>query len=99
MIVIDAQRVLELKGQIQALDQAIAALVGHSEIARRIDTIPGFGNTCSGELAGEIGTLERFARRGQSGGVPGYGHAGQQVWRCRRVPNRHDRSTRGPRPR
>jgi len=61
MIVIDAQRVLELKGQIQALDQAVAALVGHSEIARRIDTIPGFGNTCSGELAGEIGTLERFA--------------------------------------
>jgi transposase len=61
MIVIDAQRVLELKGQIQVLDQAIAELVGRSEIARRIDTIPGFGNTCSGELAGEIGTLERFA--------------------------------------
>jgi transposase len=61
MIVIDAQRVLELKSQIHVLDQAIAALVGRSEIARRIDTIPGFGNTCSGELAGEIGTLERFA--------------------------------------
>jgi len=49
MIVIDAQRVLELKGQIQALDQTIAALVGRSEMARRIDTIPGFGSTCSGE--------------------------------------------------
>jgi hypothetical protein len=45
MIAIDAQRVLELKGQIQALDQTIAALVGCSEMARRIDTIPGFGNT------------------------------------------------------
>jgi transposase len=61
MIVIDAQRVLELKGQIQALDRAIAALMERSVIARRIDTIAGFGNTCSGELAGEIGTLERFA--------------------------------------
>jgi len=61
MIVIDAQRVLELKGQIQALDQTIAALVGRSEMARRIDTIPGFGSTCSGELAGEIGAQERFA--------------------------------------
>jgi transposase len=61
MIVIDAQRVLELKGQIQALDQTIAALVRRSEMARRIDTIPGFGSTCSGELAGEIGALERFA--------------------------------------
>jgi transposase len=57
MIVIDAQRVLELKSQIQALDLAIAELVGRSRIARRIDTIPGFGNTCTGE----IGTLERFA--------------------------------------
>jgi hypothetical protein len=50
------------QGQIQALDQTIAALVGRSEMARRIDTIPGFGSTCSGELAGEIGALERFAR-------------------------------------
>ena len=64
MIVIDAQRVLELKSQIQALDLAIAELVGRSRIARRIDTIPGFGSTCSGELAGEIGTLERFAGEG-----------------------------------
>jgi transposase len=60
MIVADARRVLELKGQIRALDLAIAGLVQRSEMAGRIDTIPGFGPTCSGELAGEIGTLERF---------------------------------------
>jgi transposase len=60
MIVADARRVLELKSQIHALDHAIAGLVQRSEMAGHIDTIPGFGPTCSGELAGEIGTLERF---------------------------------------
>jgi transposase len=61
MIVSDAQRVLQLKGQVQTLDVSIETLVQRSEIAGRIDTIPGFGPTCSGELGGEIGTLERFA--------------------------------------
>jgi len=61
MIVADAQRVLELKGQIRVLDASIGSLVKRSEIAARIDTIPGFGPTCSGELAGEMGALERFA--------------------------------------
>ena len=30
-------------------------------MAQRIGSIPGFGIICSAELAGEIGTLERFA--------------------------------------
>lgn len=31
-----------------------------SELAQRIDSIPGFGLVCSAELAGEIGDLARF---------------------------------------
>ena len=61
MIVADARRVLALKQEIHQLDAAIAELAPDSEIARRIDTLPGFGPTCSTELAGEIGTVERFA--------------------------------------
>ena len=60
MIVADARRILALKREIKALDELIEQLVRDSELARRIDTIPGFGSTSSGELAGEIGTLERF---------------------------------------
>lgn len=61
MIVADARRVRALKQEIHQLDAAIAQLALDSEIAQRIDTVPGFGPTCSAELAGEIGTLERFA--------------------------------------
>jgi transposase len=31
-----------------------------SEIAQLLSTIPGFGDICTAELAGEIGTIERF---------------------------------------
>lgn len=61
MIVADARRILELKGEIDMLEGGIAQLAQDSEIARRIDSVPGFGTICSAELAGEIGTLERFA--------------------------------------
>jgi len=61
MIVADARRVRALKQEVHQLDAAIAQLALDSEIAQRIDTVPGFGPTCSAELAGEIGTLERFA--------------------------------------
>ena len=61
MIIEDAARVLELRKQIQALDEAMAELAAQSEIARRLATIPGFGKTSIAELAGEIGTLERFS--------------------------------------
>ena len=60
MIVADARRVLALKREIAALDQLIEPLTEGCESARRLRTIPGFGPTCSGELAGEIGTIERF---------------------------------------
>jgi transposase len=61
MIVEDARRILELRVKIKALEGQCATLAGDSEIARLIDTLPGFALVCSSELAGEIGTLERFA--------------------------------------
>jgi len=60
MIISDANGVLELKQQIQALDKQIEQIAATSEIARRLRTIPGFGPTTSATLAGELGTLERF---------------------------------------
>jgi len=61
MIIQGARRTLELRAQIHALDEAMADLAEQSEIARRLSTSPGFGRTSIAELAGEIGTLERFA--------------------------------------
>jgi len=62
MIVTDACRILDLLTQIDALDAACAQLAQDSELARLIDSIPGFGLTTSTGLAGEIGTLTRFPR-------------------------------------
>ena len=56
----DAKRILELLKEIAALDKAIEELSQESELARRIDSIPGFGKTSAAELAGEIGTFDRF---------------------------------------
>lgn len=61
MIVADTRRVLDLRDQIQALEGRCEALAATSQIASRIDIIPGFALVCSSELAGEIGTLDRFA--------------------------------------
>jgi transposase len=60
MIVSDARRLLALKGEIDTLDAAIAPIAATCEPARRIQSIPGFGITCSAELAGEIGSIDRF---------------------------------------
>lgn len=60
MIITDARRILELTEQIDALEAAAAEIAEGSELAGRIDSIPGFGPISSAELAGEIGTLERF---------------------------------------
>jgi transposase len=61
MIQEDAAAILELGRRIKALDAEIAKLAGASAMARRLISIPGFGPTCSAELAGEIGAIERFA--------------------------------------
>ncbi|MDI6868584.1 MAG: IS110 family transposase [Coprothermobacterota bacterium] len=60
MIISDAKRILELFKEITSLDKAIEELSLNSEIARRLDSIPGFGKVSSAELAGEIGTFDRF---------------------------------------
>ncbi len=60
MIHQDALRVLELKRQIKALDDKIARVAETSSSARQLASIPGFGDVCSAELAGEIGTIARF---------------------------------------
>ena len=61
MIREDARRLLALKETIAQLDQVITSQVPQSLLARLIHTIPGFGLISSAELAGEIGTLNRFS--------------------------------------
>lgn len=61
MILEDARRILELRDKIKALEARCEALLQHSEIAQLIDSIPGFAVVCASELAGEIGTIGRFA--------------------------------------
>jgi transposase len=60
MVLSDAQRVMDLIRQIQAMEQRTETISTSSEIATRIRTIVGFGPICSGTLAGEIGALTRF---------------------------------------
>ena len=62
MIQKDAARLLELAGEIKALDGEIARVA--SEIERLLRSIPGFGPVCCAELAGEIGAIARFRNEG-----------------------------------
>lgn len=61
MIHEDALRIIELNDKIKQLDTQIQQLSEQSEIATLLRSMPGFGKTTTGELAGEIGTIERFA--------------------------------------
>ena len=61
MIIEDARRILALGEAVKALECQCEALAENSDIARLIDTLPGFALVCSCELAGEIGMLDRFA--------------------------------------
>jgi transposase len=60
MIQADARRMLELRDAINALDDSIAVLVEQSEMAQRLMSMPGFGNTTASEVASEIGNIARF---------------------------------------
>ncbi len=64
MIQEDARRCLELDEKVKHLQIKIAALAANSKIAKIIRSVPGFGAVCSSELAGEIGTIERFSKEG-----------------------------------
>ena len=63
MIQEDARRLLALMTSIKAMDAKIDQQIQDSDYAQHINSIPGFGLVCSAELAGEIGTLERFPKQ------------------------------------
>jgi transposase len=60
MIQQDAERVLALHDQIETLETQMAEMAANSNIAQLLTTMPGFGPITTAELAGEIGTIERF---------------------------------------
>jgi transposase len=60
MIYADAMRMLSLREAIAGLEIQIAGLTTQSDIAQRLLSMPGMGNVCASELAGEIGNIERF---------------------------------------
>ena len=64
MIQEDARRILELRENIQRLEAKIAEVAKNSTIARILRSIPGYGAISTAELAGEIGTIERFGSEG-----------------------------------
>ena len=64
MIQEDAQRCLDLEGKIKTLEIKIQQVASDSKIAKMLLSIPGFGAVCTSELAGEIGTIERFSKEG-----------------------------------
>jgi len=64
MIQEDARRCLELDEKIKQLRNKIAEIAKDSKIAKTLRSIPGFGAVCTSELAGEIGTVERFTSEG-----------------------------------
>ena len=63
MVQEDARRLLALMTSIKAMDAKIDQQMQESTYAQHIDSLPGFGLVCSAELAGEIGTLERFPKQ------------------------------------
>ena len=60
MIQQDAARILDLKRQIKTLEEQMAHAARRSSTACLLASIPGYGAVCTAELAGEIGTVERF---------------------------------------
>jgi hypothetical protein len=64
MIQEDARRCVELDEKIKRLETKVAEVAKDSKIAKTLRSIPGFGAVCTSELAGEIGTIERFASEG-----------------------------------
>lgn len=60
MIIADAKRLLEIKEQVADLNKAMESIAEKSDLARLTGSIPGFGQTTSTVLAGEIGNLDRF---------------------------------------
>jgi transposase len=64
MIQEDAKRCLELEEKVKTLETKIREVAKDSKITKILLSIPGFGPVCTTELAGEIGTVERFSKEG-----------------------------------
>lgn len=62
LILEDVRRIAELNQIVQKLDDQLEAIAANSEAARILRSIPGFGKTSVAEIAGETGTVDRFAR-------------------------------------
>ena len=62
MVIDDANRMLALIEKIKKIELRIESLISQSQLAKTIQSIPGFGIICSAELAGEIGTMKRFSK-------------------------------------
>ena len=60
MIIEDAKRIIELTDQIKQLETQIETLNTQSKESALLRTMPGFGLVTCGEVAGEIGTIDRF---------------------------------------
>lgn len=58
----DVSRIIELRKMIKDVDKQILERLSRSTIAQRLLSIKGFGVTCCGGLAGEIGCIERFKK-------------------------------------
>ena len=99
MIHEDAKRCLELDEKIKRLETKIAEVAKDSKIAKILRSIPGFGAVCTSELAGEIGTIERFISEGKPFLVSWHVHVGQQVRGNTREPRLPSTSTLGPKQR
>ena len=61
MVIEDAYRVLALSERIKQIQAQLQDLLPQSQLATRIESIPGFGLVCATELAGEIGAIQRFS--------------------------------------
>lgn len=61
MIIRDAKRILEIQREISELMKQMEPLTEKSFLAKRLRSIPGFGDVTVAELAGEIGAIERFS--------------------------------------
>lgn len=62
MIQQDIARIKALRAMILELDKRVKKLLDQSEIGQRLLSIKGFGVTSCGELAGEIGCINRFKK-------------------------------------
>lgn len=62
MIQQDIARIKALRTMILELDKRVVQLLEQSEIGQRLLSIKGFGVTSCGELAGEIGCINRFKK-------------------------------------